>query len=128
MDSIRKIIREVLLESSWDETSWETDTEKITIQDVLDYLDNDEVYNLPVKHIADTLGDSFTSVKKDLDRILKADLNYPIIIVKKKGELSYILDGNHRMKKAIEIGADTIKGKILDLDSENIPPVFKELF
>ncbi len=127
MDSIRKIIREVLLESSWEETSWETDTEKITIQDVLSHVD-DKTYDIPVKHILDTLGDSFTIVKKDLDRILKADLNYPIIIVKKKGELSYILDGNHRMKKAIEIGADTIKSKILDLDKADIPPVFKELF
>jgi len=126
MNSIRKIIREVLLESSWEETSWETDTEKITIQDVLNHVD-DKTYDIPVKHILDTLGDSFTRVKKDLDRILKADLNYPIIIVKKKGELSYILDGNHRMEKAIEIGADTIKSKILDLDSTNIPPVFKKL-
>jgi len=127
MDSIRKIIREVLSESSWEETSWKTDTEKITIQDVLSHVD-DKIYDIPVKQIVDTLGASFTTVKKDLDRVLKADLNYPIIIVKKKGELSYILDGNHRMKKAIEIGADTIKSKILDLDSENIPPVFKELF
>ena len=121
--TIRRILRE-----SWEDTGWETDTEKITIQDVLDYLDNDEVYNLSVKTILDTIGDKFTTVKKDLDRILKADLSHPIIIVKKNGELSYILDGNHRMKKAIEVGEDTIKAKILDLDRPNIPPTFKELF
>ena len=124
---MKKLIRRILRES-WKDTGWETDTEKITIQDVLDYLDNDEVYNLPVKTILDTIGDKFTTVKKDLDRILKADLNYPIIIVKKNGELSYILDGNHRMKKAIEVGEDTIKAKILDLDKPNIPPTFKKLF
>ena len=121
--TIRRILRE-----SWEDTGWETDTEKITIQDVLDYLDNDEVYNLSVKTILDTIGDKFTTVKKDLDRILKADLSHPIIIVKKNGELSYILDGNHRIKKAIEVGEDTIKAKILDLDRPNIPPTFKELF
>ena len=27
----------------------------------------------------------------------------------------YVLDGNHRMSKAIDIGEDTIKSKILDL-------------
>lgn len=124
---MKNLIRRILRES-WKDTGWETDTEKITIQDVLDYLDNDEVYNLSVKTILDTIGDKFTTVKKDLDRILKADLNYPIIIVKKKGELSYILDGNHRMKKAIEVGEDTIKVKILDLDKPNIPPTFKKLF
>ncbi len=124
---MKNIIRKILRES-WKDTGWETDTEKITIQDVLDYLDNDEVYNLSVKTILDTIGDKFTIVKKDLDRILKADLNHPIIIVKKNGELSYILDGNHRMKKAIEVGEDTIKVKILDLDKPNIPPTFKKLF
>ena len=124
---MKNLIRRILRES-WRDTGWETDNEKITIQDVLDYLDNDEVYNLSVKTILDTIGDKFTTVKKDLDRILKADLNHPIIIVKKNGELSYILDGNHRMKKAIEVGEDTIKVKILDLDKPNIPPTFKELF
>ena len=124
---MKNLIRRILRES-WKDTGWETDTEKITIQDVLDYLDNDEVYNLSVKTILDTIGDKFTTVKKDLDRILKADLSHPIIIVKKNGELSYILDGNHRMKKAIEVGEDTIKVKILDLDKPNIPPTFKELF
>lgn len=124
---MKNLIRRILRES-WEDTGWETDTEKITIQDVLDYLDNDEVYNLSVKTILDTIGDKFTTVKKDLDRMLKADLNHPIIIVKKNGELSYILDGNHRMKKAIEVGEDTIKAKILDLDKPNIPPTFKELF
>jgi len=124
---VKNLIRRILRES-WKDTGWETDTEKITIQDVLDYLDNDEVYNLSVKTILDTIGDKFTTVKKDLDRILKADLSHPIIIVKKNGQLSYILDGNHRMKKAIEVGEDTIKAKILDLDRPNIPPTFKELF
>jgi len=124
---VKNLIRRILRES-WKDTGWETDTEKITIQDVLDYLDNDEVYNLSVKTILDTIGDKFTTVKKDLDRILKADLSHPIIIVKKNGELSYILDGNHRMKKAIEVGEDTIKVKILDLDKPNIPPTFKKLF
>ena len=124
---MKNLIKRILRES-WKDTGWETDNEKITIQDVLDYLDNDEVYNLSVKTILDTIGDNFTTVKKDLDRILKADLNHPIIIVKKNGELSYILDGNHRMKKAIEVGEDTIKVKILDLDKPNIPPTFKELF
>jgi intein/homing endonuclease len=124
---MKNLIRRILREG-WEDTGWETDTKKITIQDVLDYLDNDEVYNLSVKTILDTIGDKFTIVKTDSDRILKADLNHPIIIVKKNGQLSYILDGNHRMKKAIEVGEDTIKVKILDLDKPNIPPTFKELF
>ena len=124
---MKNLIRKILSEG-WGDTSWVTDTEKITIHDVLNYLSNHTVYDIPVQYIVDTLGNSFTRVKTEPERILKADLSYPIVIVKKNGKLSYVLDGNHRMTKAIDIGEDTIKTKILDLDNPNVPPVFKELF
>jgi len=124
---MKNLIRKILSEG-WGDTSWVTDTEKITIQDVLNYLSNHTVHDIPVQYIVDTLGNSFTRVQTEPERILKADLSYPIVIVKKNGKLSYVLDGNHRMTKAIDIGEDTIKSKILDLDNPNVPPVFKELF
>lgn len=124
---MKNLIRKILSEG-WGNTSWVTDTEKITIHDVLNYLSNHKVYDIPVQYIVDTLDNPFTSVKTEPERILKADLSYPIVIVKKNGKLSYILDGNHRMTKSIEIGKDTIKTKILDLDNPNVPSVFKELF
>ena len=124
---MKNLIRKILSEG-WGDTSWVTDTEKITIHDVLNYLSNHKVYDIPVQYIVDTLDNPFTRVKTEPERILQADLSYPIVIVKKNGKLSYILDGNHRMTKAIEIGEDTIKTKILDLDNPNVPPVFKELF
>ena len=124
---MKNLIRKILSEG-WGDTSWVTDTEKITIHDVLNYLSNHKVYDIPVQYIVDTLGNSFTRVKTEPERILKADLSYPIVIVKKNGKLSYVLDGNHRMTKAIDIGEDTIKTKVLDLDNPNVPPVFKELF
>ena len=115
---MKNLIRKILSEG-WGDTSWVTDTEKITIH---------KVYDIPVQYIVDTLDNPFTRVKTEPERILQANLSYPIVIVKKNGKLSYILDGNHRMTKAIEIGEDTIKTKILDLDNPNVPPVFKELF
>ena len=124
---MKNLIRKILSEG-WGDTSWVTDTEKITIQDVLNYLSNHKVYDIPVQYIVDTLGNSFTRVQTEPERILKADLSYPIVIVKKNGKLSYVLDGNHRMTKAIDMGEDTIKTKVLDLDDPNVPPVFKELF
>tara|TARA_B100000900_G_scaffold218988_1_gene185592 strand:- start:1610 stop:1984 length:375 start_codon:yes stop_codon:yes gene_type:complete len=124
---LKNLIRKILSEG-WGDTSWVTDAEKISIHDVLNYLSNHKVYDIPVQYIVDTLDNPFTRVKTEPERILKADLSYPIVIVKKNGKLSYILDGNHRMTKAIEIGEDTIKSKILDLDNSNVPPVFKELF
>ncbi len=58
---MKKLIRKILSEG-WGDTSWVTDTEKITIHDVLNYLSNHKVYDIPVKHIVDTLGAIFTTV------------------------------------------------------------------
>ena len=70
---MKNLIRKILSEG-WGDTSWVTDTEKITIQDVLNYLSNHKVYDIPVQYIVDTLGNSFTRVQTEPERILKAGL------------------------------------------------------
>lgn len=58
--------------------------------------------------------------KKEQDRIIddenkqidKSSLIYPIIIIKQKNE-NTIIDGNHRLKKAFNIGSDKIKSYII---------------
>ena len=48
-------------------------------------------------------------------RAMKSDLKYPIIITKNKGKYNMVLDGNHRLHKAIKSGVETIEAKVLDL-------------
>jgi hypothetical protein len=56
-------------------------------------------------------------------------LDHPIIILKSGGKYKSILDGNHRLQRAIEDkDVETIKAKILDLDNPEIPEVFKRMF
>ena len=46
---------------------------------------------------------------------MKADLSYPIIVVKNEsGKIFAILDGTHRLEKALNLELDKIKTKVLD--------------
>ena len=57
-----------------------------------------------------------------------ASLEYPIIVVKSDGQYRYVLDGNHRLQKAIDEEIESIKAKILDLDNPETPEKFKRMF
>ena len=133
MGRIEKQKRELIEESNkrmlgenWKDTSWEDDDGKITIGDILDYI-GDNVRNISVVDLQNKLKSQLAKVTKDKERIMKADLQYPIILVQKDGEFSYVLDGNHRLAKAIMTGEEFIKAKVLYLDDKNTPEEFKRL-
>ena len=125
----RELINEAnkrMLGENWKDTSWEDDDGKITIGDIIDYI-GDNVRNISVVDLQNKLKSQLDKVTKDEERIMKADLNYPIILVQKDGEFSYVLDGNHRLAKAIMTGEEYIKAKVLYLDDKNTPEEFKRL-
>jgi hypothetical protein len=115
-----------MLGGNWSDTSWYDEEGEITIDDVLDYI-GDNVRNISVSDLQNKLKSQLDKVTKDKERIMKADLQYPIILVQKDGEFSYILDGNHRLAKAIMTGEEFIKAKVLYLDDKNTPEEFKRL-
>ena len=106
-----------------DNTFWETEVDgnsvKVTLSDVLDYLDNGvEIDPNSISHL-------LIDVERDKNRIDSADLNYPIILTSKGGKPLSILDGQHRVVKAIRDGVN-IRARILDLDFS--PEIFKSVF
>jgi disulfide oxidoreductase YuzD len=133
MGRLDKIKRQLMEESNkrmlgenWKDTSWEDDDGKITIGDILDYI-GDNVRNISVVDLQNKLKGQLYKSLKDKERIMKADLQYPIILVQKDGEFSYILDGNHRLAKAIMTGEEFIKAKVLYLDDKDTPEEFKRI-
>jgi RNA-binding protein YhbY len=64
-------------------------------------------------------------VKRDPNRVQSADLKYPVILLSSGGEIKSILDGQHRIVKALE-NNEMIKVRILDLDLA--PENFKRVF
>ena len=80
----------------------------ITIHEVLALSRDIPVETLPIEEIekirtVDTL---------DETRVLAADLAYPLLIVEDE-DRRWILDGNHRLQKAIDNNYKTIKVKLL---------------
>ena len=145
MGRLDKIKRELIEESNkrmlgenWSDTlrygnensnhkpSWYDEEDEITIDDILDYI-GDNVRNISVVDLQNKLKSQLDKVTKDEERIMKADLQYPIILVQKDGEFSYVLDGNHRLAKAIMTGEEYIKAKVLYLDDKDTPEEFKRL-
>lgn len=107
------------------ETFWETeidgDTVRITFDDVIEQIN--ESIEIDPNDIKQLLID----VERDPSRVEAADLNYPIILVRSEGEFISILDGQHRVVKAIRDDVK-IKAKVLDLDlaPEKFVKVFRK--
>jgi len=112
-------------------TSWEDEDGKIkvTIKDVIKYLDGNDI---PIKTV------SLDKIKpiiidqdyknKNKNRVNASNLEYPIIVIKKNGKYKSILDGNHRAFKAVNSNAKNIKVREIDLSSPSTPDDYKELF
>ena len=108
----------------YEDTTWSDGKITITMQDVENMLTelSAPVISIPVEdithldiHTRHKPNKTPEQVKSTYDRAMKADLKYPIIITKYNGNYDMILDGNHRLHKAVEIGEDTIQAKVLDL-------------
>ena len=109
---------------SWRDASWETDEEKVTLGEIDDFLGNKTV-DLNVLDLSNQIPPLPT---RGEERVAAASLEFPIIVVRKGGDFKYVLDGNHRLQKAINQKVETIKAKILDLDSPDTPKIFKRMF
>ena len=109
LENWRKFVTE-----DWRDTSWKTDDDKVTIGEVVDYL-GDETVDINVLELSQQLPSLPTRGAK---RVAAASLEYPIIVVKSGGQYKSVLDGNHRLQRAIDEEVESIKAKILDLDDE----------
>ena len=116
---------------SWRDTSWENDEDKVTLGEIDDFL-GDKTVEIDVLELSRQIPPLPIRSKK---RVNDANLDFPIIVVKKDGQFKYVLDGNHRLQKAINSHDDpsistveTIKAKILDVSAEETPERFRKMF
>jgi hydrogenase maturation factor HypE len=111
------------------DTYWQDGDIKVTIKDVIKYLDSN---NTPVKEVSIDkikpviIDQDYKGAAKD--RVEKADLRYPLIVAVKDSKYKSILDGNHRAFKALRDKVKTVKVREIDLDSEDTPESYKALF
>ncbi len=103
-------------------TRWQDGDIDITLIDILKYLEKEPVINIEPEKLKHAL----IQVKRDPARVQAADLNYPMVVTKVDGKFKKILDGQHRLVKAITNKEPTVKIKVLDINSA--PTDYKELF
>lgn len=120
LEQWRQYITEAGLDTKWDKDGEPT----ITLPELQDYL-GDNVISLNTLELSKQLPSLPTRGKERID---SANLEYPIIVVKHEGRYKYVLDGNHRLQKAIDTGTEKIKAKVLDLDNPETPDAFKRMF
>ena len=93
---------------------------------VTDYLPVEEISVEELKpHLLTWDGDD-----EEVEKIESADLQYPILIfVNDDGNLISIIDGHHRAQKAVRKGLETIKAKVIPINSlpKDMRRVFKHM-
>jgi hypothetical protein len=111
------------------DTYWEDEGVKVSIKDVIKYLDS---INAPVKEVSIDkikpviINQDYKGAAKE--RVDKADLKYPLIVAVQGGKYKSILDGNHRAFKALRDNIPAVKVREVDLDSKDVPESYKHLF
>lgn len=109
----------------WKSSSWTNDEgETVTIDEILTYLESQPTVEINVPELLKQLKQLPQLPILEPQRIEYAQLKHPIILLKKEGKIRLVLDGNHRLQRAINEEKEEIHAKILDLDSPDVPPKF----
>jgi hypothetical protein len=109
-------------------TFWEDDDDRITLQDILKLTKKIQVINLPTKKLTNIVL-NWDNNPEEIERISQVEISsqYPILImVDEKGKIQWILDGNHRVQKALRSKLETIPVKLIKPSDLN--PKAKKIF
>jgi hypothetical protein len=112
----QKVDQELSLDEGGSETSWSDGNEKITLQDILELTKHIKQINLPINDNLKSKLIHWDGNPEEIERINQVTVStqFPIlIIVDEQGQIKSILDGNHRLHKAIQSQAKTIPAKLI---------------
>jgi len=125
MNEMRRLMEAVNpLFENWEETSW-SDTMPdgtevtVTIQDIMKLAGEPQKMN----------PQQFASVRiqpESEERMMKADLKYPLLVLQHRNGKYQVLDGNHRLAKALHIKQPDVLVRMVKFDS--LPEQWQWLF
>ena len=98
------------------ETSWSDDADTITLQDILELTKHIKQINLPINDNLKSKLIHWDGNPEEIERINQVTVSkqFPILVMLDgKGQIDWILDGNHRLHKAIKSQAKTIPAKLI---------------
>jgi dCMP deaminase len=98
------------------DTSWSDDTDTITLQDILELTKHIKQINLPITDKLTNKLLHWDGNPEEMERINQVTVSkqFPILVIlDEQGQIYSILDGNHRLHKAIQSRAETIPAKLI---------------
>ena len=120
IDSLKNIISEGL------DDKWVRDDVTVTLKQLLDVTEKFPVKDIPIDKVKDIVL-NWDDDKDEHSKVDKTDLKYPVlIIVDEDDKLEYILDGNHRVQKAIKNKLPSVKAKLIKISQ--LPKDFQFVF
>jgi hypothetical protein len=114
---------------SYKETYWENEIDgklfRLTIEELLRYLDDQRssVVEVPIPEVQELCIHWGSDDIGTLVRAEASDLKYPLIML---SDRSMLLDGHHRLLKAIREGRESVKVRFLEVDT--MPEQWKRMF
>jgi len=109
------------------DTSWENEEgDKITLVDLLNATEDIPVEKISVEKLKPYLL-TWDGDENKVNKIDSSDLQYPILIfVDSDGEFISIIDGHHRAHNAARKGLETIRAKVIPINS--LPKDIRKVF
>ena len=85
------------------------------VSDVIDLAEDKPVVSLNPKKIDYNFEGRIEDEGETHKRVMNADLSYPILVVQNEsGKIFALLDGTHRLQKALKLNKKKIKAKVFD--------------
>ena len=104
--------------------SWSDGKKTVTLRELLNIIKDVPIQEIPINKLSDIVLNWENS--KEQKKIENAKLKYPpIIIINNDDIISYILDGNHRIQKALQNDLLNIKVKLIKI--KDLPIDFQEV-
>jgi hypothetical protein len=104
------------IEEGGADTWWAHEDEKITLQDILELTKHIKQINLPINDNLTSKLLHWDGNPEEIERINQVTVSnqFPILVMLDgQGQIDWILDGNHRLHKAIKSRAKTIPAKLI---------------
>ena len=126
---INQILNENMHGDNWASTSW-TDTvdgKKITVtlKDMLNLIKDKPIQEIDTKVLEPYALHKTKTDKETLANVQKSNLDYPIIVLHHPTKYQ-ILDGHHRLQKAINNELPSIKARVIEL--HDMPEEWQKVF
>ena len=113
----------------WSNTSWTNTIDgkdvTVTIKDMLDLIKGKPVQGIATKILEPYALHKTKTDAETLANIEKSNLDYPIIVLKKPNGYQ-ILDGHHRLQKAINNDISCIKARVIEF--KDMPSDWQKVF